>query len=170
MLRADLAAAELDERVDAVFSNAVFHWVARPRRPVSHRMHAALRPGGRLVAQCGGAGNVERFHGARSARWASASPFAQHLAGWRGPWNFAGRSTTRASAWSGPGFADVEVWLEPHPVVPDHAARVPAHGLPGPPLERLPDELRAPYVAAVAERCGQPLELDYVRLNMAARA
>lgn len=35
-------------------------------------------------------------------------------------------------------------------------------------LERLPEELRGPYVSAVAERCGTPLELDYVRLNISA--
>ena len=36
-------------------------------------------------------------------------------------------------------------------------------------VERLPEGLRDDYVAAVAERCGQPLELDYVRLNIDAR-
>ena len=35
-------------------------------------------------------------------------------------------------------------------------------------LERLPAKLRGPYVDAVAERCGRPVELDYVRLNMVA--
>ena len=36
-------------------------------------------------------------------------------------------------------------------------------------LERLPERLREPFVSAVAERCGQPLRLDYVRLNIDAR-
>jgi hypothetical protein len=36
-------------------------------------------------------------------------------------------------------------------------------------VERLPEALRDEYVAAVADRCGQPVELDYVRLNMEAR-
>ena len=35
-------------------------------------------------------------------------------------------------------------------------------------VERLPEDLRDAYVAAVAERCGQPVELDYVRLNIEA--
>ena len=34
-------------------------------------------------------------------------------------------------------------------------------------LEQLPEELRAPYVEAVRERCGT--ELDYVRLNIQAK-
>ena len=33
-----------------------FHWVARPRRAVPAPRARSLRPGGRLVAQCGGAG------------------------------------------------------------------------------------------------------------------
>ncbi len=37
-------------------------------------------------------------------------------------------------------------------------------------LEALPPDLREPYTRAVLERCGQPLELDYVRLNILARA
>jgi hypothetical protein len=37
-------------------------------------------------------------------------------------------------------------------------------------VERLPEALRDPYVGAVRERCGQPVELDYVRLNIDARA
>ncbi len=57
VFRADLAELELDEPVDAVFSNAVFHWIPDHDR-LFERMHAALRPGGRLMAQCGAEGNV----------------------------------------------------------------------------------------------------------------
>ena len=167
VLRADLAALKLDERVDAAFSNAVFHWVP-DHDALFDRMHAALRPGGRLVAQCGGAGNVERFHGA-AAEVGAREPYAPHLAGWRGPWNFATVGVTRERL-ERAGFAEVEVWLEPHPVVPDHAEEYLRTVCLGHHIERLPHELRAPYVRAVAKRCGQPLELDYVRLNMEARA
>ena len=61
VFQADLTELELDEPVDAVFSNAVFHWI-RDHDLLFERLHAALRPGGRLVAQCGGQGNVERLH------------------------------------------------------------------------------------------------------------
>ena len=37
-------------------------------------------------------------------------------------------------------------------------------------LEALPEELREPYTRDVLERCGDPVELDYVRLNIVARA
>src|SRR5207244_8478409 len=51
--------SDLDDPVDAIFSNAVFHWVPDHDRLFA-RLHAALRPGGRLVAQCGGHGNIAK--------------------------------------------------------------------------------------------------------------
>lgn len=42
---------------DAIFSNAVLHWVRPPER-VIRCVHDALRPGGRFVAELGGRGNV----------------------------------------------------------------------------------------------------------------
>lgn len=45
------------EQFDAVFSNAVLHWVMEPERAIE-RMRAALKPQGRLVAEFGGHGNV----------------------------------------------------------------------------------------------------------------
>ena len=48
----------LDTTVDAVFSNAVLHWIPEQDR-VLERVAAALRPGGRFVAELGAGGNVE---------------------------------------------------------------------------------------------------------------
>ena len=42
---------------DAVFSNAVLHWVREPDA-AARSMRKALRPGGRLAAEFGGHGNV----------------------------------------------------------------------------------------------------------------
>ena len=42
---------------DAVFSNAVLHWVLPPEAAVKS-IRRALKPGGRLVAELGGAGNI----------------------------------------------------------------------------------------------------------------
>jgi trans-aconitate 2-methyltransferase len=165
VIHSDLAELELDERVDAVFSNAVFHWVP-DHDALFARLRAALLPGGRLVAQCGGAGNVQHFH-AIAKEVGEADPFAEHLAGWLGPWNFAGREETERRLVDA-GFHDVLVWLEPHPVVPEHTLEYLRTVCLGHHVERLPERLRDRYVAAVAERCGQPLELDYVRLNMDA--
>jgi trans-aconitate 2-methyltransferase len=132
------------------------------------RLRAALRDGGLLVAQCGGAGNVERFH-AVVREVAGEQPFASHLDGWEGPWNFAGADETRERLLRA-GFSHVRVWVEPHPVVPEFTHEYLRAICLGHHLERLPEELGDRYVAAVSERCGQPLELDYVRLNVEARA
>ncbi|MGO0061749.1 class I SAM-dependent methyltransferase [Brevibacillus fluminis] len=46
-----------DEVFDAVFSNAALHWMKRPEL-VIQTVFAALKPGGRFVAEFGGKGNV----------------------------------------------------------------------------------------------------------------
>jgi len=165
VIQSDLTELALAEPVDAVFSNAVFHWVP-DHDALFGRLHDALRPGGRLVAQCGGAGNVDRFH-AVAQEVGDAEPFAEYLAGWVGPWNFAGQEDTERRLVDA-GFAHVRVWLEPHHVVPEHTLEYLRTVCLGHHVERLPEDLRDAYVAAVADRCGQPLELDYVRLNMDA--
>ncbi|PSN13771.1 SAM-dependent methyltransferase [filamentous cyanobacterium CCP5] len=48
------------EPVNAVFSNATLHWIARADQPlVARRIYKALRPNGRLVVEFGGRGNVQ---------------------------------------------------------------------------------------------------------------
>jgi trans-aconitate 2-methyltransferase len=164
VFEANLTELVLDEPVDAAFSNAVFHWIG-DHETLFGRLHAALRPGGRLVAQCGGEGNVARFHGAANEVSAEA-PYAEYLAGWRGPWNFAGAELT-AERLERAGFTVVETWLEPHPVTPPDPSGYLRSVCLGYHLEQLPEELRAPYVEAVRDRCGS--ELDYVRLNIQAK-
>jgi len=55
---------------DAVFSNAVLHWIPEPEQVLAGVAHA-LRHGGRFVAEFGGKGNIHRlvegFHRAFSA-------------------------------------------------------------------------------------------------------
>ncbi|MEA2365979.1 MAG: trans-aconitate 2-methyltransferase [Thermoleophilaceae bacterium] len=163
VLQADLTELELDEQVDAAFSNAVFHWI-QDHDALFGRIHAALRPGGRLVAQCGGRGNIERFH-ATAREVAAEEPYAPYLGGWTGPWHFAGADET-ADRLERAGFTDVATWLEPYPVTPPDPTAFLRTVCLGPHLEQLPDELRAGYVEAVRERCGT--ELDYVRLSIEA--
>ena len=54
-----------DEVFDAVFSNAVLHWITSPNA-VLQEIHRALVPGGRLVVEFGGAGNVATIRKAMS--------------------------------------------------------------------------------------------------------
>lgn len=64
-LAADEAPAEKlphpDASFDAVFSNAVLHWV-RGQDQMMAEVHRVLKPGGRFVAEMGGHGNVAAIH------------------------------------------------------------------------------------------------------------
>src|ERR687889_1801329 len=57
--RQDLLALEVEERVDLIFSTATFHWIWDHVR-LFENLALALKPGGRLVAQCGGEGKLFR--------------------------------------------------------------------------------------------------------------
>jgi trans-aconitate 2-methyltransferase len=164
IFQANLTELSLDEPVDAVFSNAVFHWIG-DHDLVFARLQAALRPGGRLVAQCGGEGNVQRFHEAARAV-ASTDPYAPYLADWEGPWNFAGADETAARL-ERAGFTEVETWLEPYPVTPPDPIGFVTVVCLGPHLQQLPEELRDLFARAVCKRSGA--KLDYVRLNIEAK-
>jgi trans-aconitate 2-methyltransferase len=164
VFQADLAQLELDEPVDAVFSNAVFHWIPDHDALFAH-LHAALRPGGPLVAQCGGKGNVARFHAA-AREVGSHEPYAEHLADWTGPWNFASAEET-AERLERAGFDEIRTWLAPSPVTPDDPLAFVKTVCLGPHLQRLPEELREGFAREVCDRGGP--QLDYVRLNIDAR-
>jgi trans-aconitate 2-methyltransferase len=166
VFQADLAQLVLDEPVDAAFSNAVFHWVP-DHDALFACLFAALRPGGRLTAQCGGEGNVERFLEVAQGV-GEREPYAEHLVGWTGPWNFASPEAT-AERLKRAGFAEVETGLKPWPVTPDEPLEFVRTVCLGHHLERLPEELREPYARDVTEACGSPMELDYVRLDISAR-
>jgi trans-aconitate methyltransferase len=46
-----------EDRFDAIFSNAVLHWIKEPEK-VAQGIARSLKPGGRFVAEMGGYGNV----------------------------------------------------------------------------------------------------------------
>jgi trans-aconitate 2-methyltransferase len=166
VFQGDLQELLLDAPVDAVFSNAVFHWVP-DHELLFRRLHDALRPGGQMSAQCGGEGNVEGLHGV-AGEVGREAPFREHFAGWAGPWNFAGADITRDRL-TRAGFAEAEAWLEPWPVEPDEPRAFIRTVCLGPHLQRLPEGLRESYLDAVIDRIGDQPELDYVRLNIVAR-
>jgi trans-aconitate methyltransferase len=55
----DAEALPFREEFDAVFSNAVLHWIKRAD-PMIAGVYRSLKPGGRFVAECGGHGCVQR--------------------------------------------------------------------------------------------------------------
>jgi trans-aconitate 2-methyltransferase len=161
----DLAELELSEPVDLVFSTATFHWVT-DHENLFRRLHAALKPGGRVVAQCGGAGNVVQ-HARAIAEVATSEPFAEHYEGMPMLWNFATAEDT-ALRLGAAGFDEVRCWLQDKPVTPEKPYEFMTTVTLGPHLDRLPDELRRPFAEAVIERMPEPVTLDYVRLNIEA--
>jgi len=163
---ADLLELELETPVDAILSTATFHWIADHDRLFA-RLRAALRPGGRLVAQCGGEGNVAAVKAAGAAA-AAREPFAEHLAAFAGDWNFQSPEAT-ATRLRAAGFADVWCWRSEVRVEPDDPAGYLGAICLGSFLERLPEALHEAFVRAALDELPDPLRIDYVRLNILAR-
>jgi trans-aconitate 2-methyltransferase len=161
----DLTELSLPEPIDAIFSNATFHWIPDHGK-LFRRLFDALRPGGRLVAQCGGAGNINAFR-VLADEVAVNGEFGQYFEGWKGPWNYADADTTAARL-KKVGFAEVETWLEPRPTLLEDPAPFVQTVCLVRHLDRLPVELHERFVDAVLDRTGRPLLLDYVRLNLVA--
>jgi trans-aconitate 2-methyltransferase len=167
ILGQDLVELDLPERVDVVFSNATFHWI-EDHDTLFGTLGRALRSQGRLVAQCGGEGNVALFMKAADSV-AGETEFAPYFKGWRWPGRFAGAQDTAARLRRA-GFTDVSCWLEPRLVTPAdpipfvQAVCLVRH------LDRLPEPLRPAFRDRVLDRLGSPVVIDYVRLNMVARS
>lgn len=145
--------------VDAVLSTATFHWVP-DHDALFANLAAVLRPGGWLVAQCGGVGNI-----------ASVQRVLASIGdGWLGPVHFETPLATirRLDA---AGFVDIECWLtdEPTRFEPGEPFETYLRTVVlGAHLERLPVAEHDGFVAAVVAGIGEPV-IDYVRLNIVAR-
>jgi trans-aconitate 2-methyltransferase len=162
----DLAQLELPEPVDVVFSTATFHWVV-DHDNLFRRIHASLVPGGRLHAQCGGAGNVAR-HAQAIATVASRPDFAEHYEAMEMMWNFSSAEETEEQLVNA-GLDEIETWLEPKPLSPPEPREFMKTVTLGPHLQLLPEDLRDPFLDQVVAEMPEPITLDYVRLNMQAR-
>jgi trans-aconitate 2-methyltransferase len=149
----------IDEQVDAILSTATFHWVP-DHDALFANLASVTRPGGWLVAQCGGVGNVDSV----------MQVLARTGDGWLGSKHYATPldTTRRLTA---AGYVDIECWLTDEPtrfepgepfatflrtvVLGDH-------------VDRLPPSERDAFVRAVVDQLPEPV-LDYVRLNITAR-
>jgi len=154
----DLLELEVPEPVDLVFSAATFHWIDDHER-LFERLRAALKPGGRLVAQCGGAGNIAALRAAIEE--VSGDPWM--------PWNFATPQETEKRLLAA-GFSEARAWLYERPVTPDEPLVFLKTAILGEHLARLPEEERDPFARAVLDRVGGHFTAVYVRLNMEANA
>ena len=163
----DLTELELERPVDAVLSTATFHWIS-DHELLFARLRAALRPDGRLVAQCGGEGNIDQLRG-RAWKVLEGEPYAQHFLDWRAPWNYANESDTERRLRAA-GFASAHCWLEPAPRQPDEPREFLSTIVLGPHVQHLPATLRESFMDEVLEQLGEPVVVDYVRLNIDASA
>ncbi|MDQ6817076.1 MAG: methyltransferase domain-containing protein, partial [Actinomycetota bacterium] len=161
----DLVGLELPESVDVIFSNATFHWIA-DHAGLFSSLHHQMKPGGRLVAQCGGRGNIDEFR--RLADEVAGEPaFADYFIGWQRPWNYATAEETAARLKQA-GLTGVHCWLERKDVEPEDPRSFVSTVCLVRHLDPLPEELRGAFIDCVLGRAGHPLLLEYVRLNMTA--
>jgi len=145
--------------VDAILSTATFHWVP-DHDALFRNLAAVLRPGGRLVAQCGGAGNIASIE----------QVLATVGDGWIGVHHFETPDATRHRL-EASGFVDIECWLNDEPTRMEPGEPFLAYlrtVVLGAHLERLPPAERDAFVETVASRL-PGTTIDYVRLNILAR-
>jgi trans-aconitate 2-methyltransferase len=161
----DLVNLALPEPVDVVFSNATFHWIP-DHDALFAALHRNMKPGARLLAQCGGRGNIDAFREISEAV-ALQEPFAPYFVDWTKPWNYATAEAT-AQRLTRAGFTDVQTWLQERPTELAEPRSFIATVCLVRHLDPLPPELHDRFINAVLERVDKPVVLDYVRLNMTA--
>lgn len=162
----DLTELEMEGVADHAFSNAVFHWIHDHDRLFAG-LFRAIRPGGQLVAQCGGEGNVAEIVAALEIVTAE-DRWREELAGFAAPWNFAGPEQTSRRL-EAAGFTEVECTLEERVARPkEPQAFLEASGL-APVRARLSPEAFETFSNRMMEAMDQPETFQYVRLNIKAR-
>jgi trans-aconitate 2-methyltransferase len=169
-MRGDLTDFTLPEQVDAVFSNAVFHWIPDDAALFGCLLRAT-KPGGRLRAQCGGGHNIARLMEATHAVEAQP-PYNEHLAAGvefrkyrsaeeaRASMESAGWADVRAKVWESPvSFEDQDnavLYLRTI-ILQKQASALPAE---------LSDAFLRDVVRETVRRFGEPFIADYVRLDL----
>jgi trans-aconitate 2-methyltransferase len=149
---------ETGRDLDAILSTATFHWIT-DHDALFRNLAAVLRPGGRLVAQCGGEGNVASIRAV--------------LAGMGEPWpaetRFENPAATRRRL-EAAGFTAIETWLNPEPTRFERGElfetflRTVILRLN---VGERTEAQEAAFVHEVATRLDEPV-VDYVRLNILA--
>ncbi len=172
-VQTDLNGDRLGVAADHLFSTATFHWVADHQR-LFQALFEAIRPGGWLVAQCGGGPNITGLR-ARVSQLAEDHAFAEPLRTWPGPWTFATPEET-TSRLQQAGFTEIETGAIPAPATFDDAAayrEFVGTVVLGEHLARLatPADRDAllDAVTNAAATDDPPFTLDYWRLNLKAR-
>lgn len=169
---ADIGALPFTAAFDGIFSTAAFHWVKNHER-LFLSLYRVLKPGGWLVAQCGGGPNLAHLR-ERAQTLQKSSRFSAFFAGWQEPWEFADAETA-AQRLRDAGFIEIRTWLENANLAlkdreeyREYLATVTLHEH----LARIPDERNKEEFldelarAASLDGC---FAMDYWRLNIDAK-
>ena len=169
---ADVTALPFREVADGIFSTATFHWVG-DHDALFQSLFAALKPGGWLIAQCGGGPNLLRLR-QRTDEVMNSPEFQEYFRGWNPPQNYQNAEATAARLRKA-GFSDVATWLHNQDTrfndaktYQDFLATVTCHTH----IDRIPDPgLRHEFISRIVVLAQQEpqLHLDYWRLNIQAR-
>ena len=160
---------DFDESFDAVFSNAAIHWMPR-HEELSRRVHRALKPGGRFVAELGGRGNIACIIAAMEEALAELGFRFDE----RNPWTFPSAEGFRELLELA-GFRVEKCALRPRPTTLPTDARGWFDTFCGGILSDIPPETRPALISRMVELCRPHLcsregtwIVDYVRLNFVA--
>lgn len=166
----DAHALTFDADFDAVFSNAAMHWMVRPDAVVAGCARA-LKPGGRLVAEFGGHGNVAAIRTAiiavRRARHGAATTLDDI-------WYFP-TAEEHGARLERAGFRVEEIAIIPRPTPVTAGIEAWLETLAAPAISDLDGEERRATVAEIAALLAPALRdtagnwvADYVRLRVRA--
>lgn len=168
----DIRELEVGKTVDGILSTATFHWIV-DHEALFRRLAAVLKPGGWLVAQCGGAGNISRVRRA-TEEIMRQERFRGYFAGREENKEYADPATTEARL-EAAGFEQIEAWLheEPTEFAPvEELTRFLRTVALREHVEALPETKKDDFAASVAgefvSREGAPV-IDFVRLNIVAK-
>jgi trans-aconitate 2-methyltransferase len=107
-VKSDLSDVKLPEKIDLVFSNAVIHWILDHKKLFTN-FWDVLKPGGKLLIQCGGKGNLDTIPNALE-KVRKTQRFDHYFKNWKIPWNFASSADT-IKILNEIGFKDIQANL-----------------------------------------------------------
>ena len=163
----DAQALPFEDEFDAVFTNAVLHWI--PDLDAALRgIRRALRRGGRFVGECGGHGNVAAVSTALQA------VAQRHGVPARLPWRYPTPDDFTARLIAA-GFRPMSIELIPRPTPLASGMAAWLRTFAGPVFEQLPAGVREPALEETVDLLRWSLcdeqgrwTADYVRLRFAA--
>lgn len=168
---AEMTPEHIGAPADLIFSTATFHWLKDHNR-LFPRLFALLRPGGHLIAQCGGGPNLQAMLDGVNELM-HAPRFARYFQEWTDPWLFASAEETAARLIAA-GFTNVQTALAAHPVrmpsAEDYRTFITTVILRDQ-LARLPSDLQRDFADLLTQQAAEanpPFTLDYWRLNISA--